>query len=404
MSNIKLSKRDIISDILMVLLYMSFTLFSNEVLGIYGMIVLLIVIFFVYISSGKKFNLHWSTFHWYILTFAIFSFISLLWSRNPQYAIEKGITLLSILACFTILYAVYYNASISRLLTIIMWGGFFIAIYSIFYYGLSFLGQTLEEESRLENKFANVNTIGTLCSLTVILSYYFFKERRKYSYLLLILPTILIVAGSGSRKAFVMVILGVLAITLFIGNSTKKYNTNKTKTIILTSIIIVLISFIILQTGIMNGTLLRMDGLISSFTGEGEIDSSTLIRMKLRALGFTQLQHTPFLGIGMGNARNLALSETGMDVYLHCNYAELAANGGIIGLFLYYWIYFKIIYVEWKHVKYNNYSILIFIIILLQLIMDWGSVSYYSKSTYFILMVAMLHIRRFKTNKRLYYA
>ena len=396
----KITGKEKLSDLLMILLYSSFTILSNDVSGIYTMIVLIGMIFVIYITSVNKIKLHWGTFNWYILLFCLFSLLSSFWSIRPDYAIEKGVTLLSILICYTLLYAAYYKADISRLLNIIMWSGVLLSIYSIFFYGLDFLDNTLKDGGRLDNSFANVNVIGMACAMSILLAYYYFKTSKKYFYLLLCIPTLLMVAGSGSRKALMIVIIGIVVVSIFVSNSSRKLN--RLLSFSSSIILLVLVSFFVIQSGILEGTVQRMDGFIASLTGEGTIDSSTLLRMKYRVLGFSQLENTPLLGIGMGNARILAYQTSGHDCYLHCNYAELAANGGIIGLILFYWIYIKILVNEFKNIRINKYSMLIFLIIVLQLIMDWGAVSYYSKSTYFILMVAMLHLQKLKRQYTLY--
>ena len=75
----------------------------------------------------------------------------------------------------------------------------------------------------------------------------------------------------------------------------------------------------------------RMEGLIALFTGEGVIDSSSNVRSELQEIGFSTMLEHPF-GIGIGCPHILALQKTGYDFYLHCNYAEIAAGGGYIGL------------------------------------------------------------------------
>lgn len=400
MQNNKLTSREKITDFLMVLLYSSFTILSTDVLGIYTMIILLGIIFGIYVTSVNKIKLHWGAFHWYILMFCIFTFLSSFWAIRSDYAIEKGMTLLSILLCYTLLYAVYYNANISRLLKIVMWSGVILSIYSISFYGLDFLSNTLKNGNRLDNSFANVNIIGLVCAMSILLAYYYFRSSKKFFYLVLCIPALLLVAGSGSRKALMMVVIGIVVISFFVSNS--NHRSNRFISLISSIIILVILSIIVIQSGILDGTFQRMDGFIASLTGEGEIDSSTLLRKKYRELGFMQFTTTPMLGIGMGNARILAYAASGHDCYLHCNYAELAADGGIIGLILFYWIYIKILVNEFKSFKINRYSLLIFLIIALQLIMDWGAVSYYSKSTYFILMIGMLHIQGLKRKKTRY--
>ncbi|MCM1450212.1 MAG: O-antigen ligase family protein [Clostridiales bacterium] len=395
-SDHKESSVNTLSDVLMTLLYVTFVTLSTDSTGVYMMVGIILTIYILnIIHDHKKLKLHIGIFHGYMLVWALFCYISSFWAINPGDAYEKGTTIISLLISFSLLYAIYYKSEIDRLLRIVMWAGFVLSIYSIIFYGISGLQSTLEAGGRLENDFANVNEIGMTCSIAIIIAAYLNKKRKSLVELFLCIPSILIVAGSGSRKALVMLILGLIFIFVYQGDKKTK-GINKYVNVICSIIVVSLILMVIMQTNIFSGTMDRMDGFIASLTGEGEVDSSTKLRELYRMLGFKQLTETPILGMGMGNAHFLAIWASGHDCYLHCNYAELAANGGIVGLILYYWIYVVLLRKEYNFIRINRFAPVILLLIIMRLVMDWGAVSYYSKSTYFMLMIFTLHYERLK--------
>ena len=95
----------------------------------------------------------------------------------------------------------------------------------------------------------------------------------------------------------------------------------------------------------------------------------------------------------MGNGRLLALEATNHDCYLHCNYAEIAACGGIVGLVSFYGIYLYIIIKEFKYLAIDKYAVIVLTVILCKLMTDWGAVNYASKSTYFLFMMYFSHLK-----------
>lgn len=386
---------DTVTDILATLLYTSFVIFAEDAKGVYSMIALIFAIFFInFARSPGNFKLHLGIFHYYIISLALFSYLSALWAIRPDLAFEKGTTLMSILVLFSILYSIYYHSSIERLLKIIMWSGFILSIYTISFYGLDQLQIILNSGRRLNNEFANVNEIGMACSTSVLIAVYFFKKNKKIIDIVFCVPAIMIVAGTGSRKALVMLILGLIFI--FLHQQNKSNGFKRYFKLIFAIAITCIVVYSILQLDIFAGSLERIDGLIASITGKGEIDHSTYLRDIYRTVGFKQFNDTPFLGIGIGNARLLAIAATGDNCYLHCNYAELAASGGMVGLILYYWIYIPIIRKEFLSLRTNNLSSIILLLTLIHLVMDYGCVTYYTKSTFFFMLIVLLHYNRLK--------
>lgn len=382
-----------VKDLLTMLLYISFIIFSTDTMGVVYMVSLICLIYIIHgCTNGLSFPLHFGMFHKYMLWISLFCLLSATWAFNSEYAIEKGITILELLIAFTLLYEVYYNCSISRLLTIIMWSGFFLSVYTILFVGVGNLRDTINEAGRLENSFANVNAIGMCCSISILIVYNSWQKQRNVLDMIMCIPCLLIVAASGSRKAFVMLILGIVLLALFkLGTKKKTKGIRKLFMILFALMILSIVVFFVARSGMFGGTLDRMDGMIASLTGKGDIDSSSMLRAYYREIGFQQFLETPIIGIGMGNARVLALQYSGYDCYLHCNYAEVAACGGLIGLFLVYWIYIKLIRYEIRLYKYDSMAILMLIFLVLNLILDYGKVSYYNKDTYFMIMVFCLH-------------
>lgn len=387
-----------IKDILTVLLYTSFIIFSNDIYGVYYMVALVMLIYLIhFMSHGFTVFGNIGIFHKYMMGVSLFCLISSLWARNEGYAIEKGVTVFELLIAFTLLYEAYSKVAIKRLLLIIMWSGFILSIYTILFVGLDSLQDTIEEASRMDNTFANINVIGMCCSTSVLISVYFLQNRRNIVDVMMCLPCLIVISASGSRKAFVMLVIGVLYIMLYRPYEQSKRNGASKYFVLISSVVALSMLIIVIgKTGFFGGTLERMDGLIASLTGKGEEDSSSMIRAYYRMIGFRQFFETPLLGIGMGNARLLAYDYTRHDCYLHCNYAEVAANGGIVGLLFVYWIYIKLIQGEVRLLKKDRYAVMMLLFIILNLILDYGNVSYYSKDTYFILMVCCLHINSCK--------
>lgn len=173
-----------VKDLLTMLLYASFIIFSTDTMGVVYMVGLICLIYIIHgCANGFSFPLHFEMFHKYMLWISLFCLLSATWAFNSEYAIEKGITILELFIAFTLLYEVYYNCSISRLLTIIMWSGFLLSVYVTLFVGVENLRDTIDEAGRLENSFANVNVIGMCCSISILIVYNSWQKQRIYMYL-----------------------------------------------------------------------------------------------------------------------------------------------------------------------------------------------------------------------------
>ena len=138
----------------------------------------------------------------------------------------------------------------------------------------------------------------------------------------------------------------------------------------------------------------RMETLFNMYSGYGSVDSSAMIRNIMVHVGWQQFLQTPFLGTGIGSSGELLLPIVGWRTYFHNNFIELLATGGIFGVFFYYLLLLIPAINLWKQRNSGDKNTwLCLILIALLLMMDLGSVSYYSKNTYFYIMLFFIQVQ-----------
>ena len=252
--------------------------------------------------------------------------------------------------------------------------------------------------NRLGLEFANVNTIGMACALSCVIQVFewiFFRKIHLFE-VVLIVPLILVVAATQSRKAIVYVIAGILLLVFFKNIDRKDFLKNIFK-LIFSLLLIGLIFVALLQLEIFDGVKERLTGMFNSFFGAGEVDASTQIRNDMLALGFHLWGKNPLIGYGISNVHILANEYMGEDTYLHNNYVELLCGGGLVGFCLYYAMH---VYLFVGFIKYRKANKALFSIcmtwLVLTIIMDWGMVSYLMKSNSCYLMAMFVAVECLK--------
>ena len=141
--------------------------------------------------------------------------------------------------------------------------------------------------------------------------------------------------------------------------------------------------------------------MINSFSGKGKADSSALIRKQMIEIGWKEFLEHPIGGIGISNSYFITLQYFGRETYLHNNFVELLSCGGIFAFIFYYAIYIYLFYNLWKYRKTDKKQAMFFAIwLLIMLIADFGTVSYYDKSQNFYLMIHFVNIENLKRKAR----
>ena len=376
--------------ILMLTLYHALSYISESLPG--GQLWVLIplsIMMVMYVSQYKPvIKVQAGSFFIYIISFLAFCFISRIWAENPQLAIPKINSLIYILiAMIIIVISTYSYNDIDLYLKAIMYGGYIVCVYCFIRYGWRGVMSILNSSSRISNDLLNANTLGMCVSYSIVINiHYIIKENIKIRDLLII-PAILILIASGSRKAILIVVIGCFMLYYF--NNYSKNIVKKVGKVLLGILIGVGVVYIATKLPFMQTVTYRFQNLISLLQGNETRSTSTAwIRFAYNRLGIELFLQHPLHGIGIANANIYTNMYYGHDHYLHNNYVELLACGGIIGFLLYYSIWISILFVFIKNRKKRDSDFYICLVLLLvHMIMDYGAVSYYSKETYLLLLL-----------------
>lgn len=326
-----------------------------------------------------------------IFLFAFYCFLSNFWAINSELSIDKSKTLftLAIFLLVTYNFFIKIDNGEEKLLKIIMWAGIIFAIYVVMYYGISEYFNKLMNGERVGAEINNVNSIGLQTSIAFIIALVLGLYDNKKVYLLLSIIPFVVALGTGSRKVIVGIIIGIMLMLIL--KREKKVNIIQLGKKILIIIIIISAFVYIAQLPVFSTIFERLEKMMNIVTGQGKVDNSTKVRMMFTKIGIQQFFKTPILGIGIGNSGYITLEAVGWSTYLHNNFVELLATTGIIGFTLYYSVYVYVIINCLKlFKKKNKYINIVLIIFLINLLLDYGVVSYYTKNTYVYILLGII--------------
>lgn len=375
-------------------LYVNFFVFDNTHAG--APIALGLAILVIGINNLKFTFAHY---HLFFLQFVLYCYATTFWALNGYYTLNVVNGMAQSLIVMSVFYAAFspMKDNVNTLIKTILCGGYVVIFYSYFFYGFDRIISISEDSMRIKNSFINVNVLGMMSALMMLFHIYLhlFEKRRKDIFL--VIAAIIIIGATQSRKAIFMAIVGPLLLFWFKSRTGPRHNLLPIVRFIVIAFVVLVLVDLLANTGMFHGAYQRMMGFVNSLTGEGEVDSSTSLRAYYRQVGWEQFLKTPILGVGISNSP-IVLSNAGSShrTYLHCNYAELAACGGAIGLISYYSIHIYILTKELKYLKKDPSAVLFLVWIILILTTDWGAVSYYSKRTFFNFIVFFLHIQQMK--------
>lgn len=389
-------------NVVAVFLFAVFLLFDGYTWGKYAFSAASLLIFGLgLLERNCKINFRLDP---YVLLNALFIFYVLLtavWAKSSINTLTMARTLFRTFMCAYIVYLYFVNEKdISRLLRVLMWAGYVVAIYSLLFYGVNELLKAGTDSSlRAENSFANVNSIGMCCALScMVQANEFFEKRNRWTCIFLI-PALIIIGATQSRKALVFLVIGVFS--AFIIKNQNEPLAKKIGKILVGVGVAIILFYALLQLNIFEGIKERMGEMINSFLGRGDVDSSSLVRKKMIEIGWKEFTEHPFSGIGMANSNFITSKYLGRETYLHNNFVELLASGGVFAFAFYYAIYIYLFYNLWKYRKADKKQAMFFAIwLLIMLALDYGSVSYYSKDQNFYLMIHFVNILNLKRKAR----
>lgn len=334
---------------------------------------------------GKNFR--YDSFLKYFALFIAFCFVTFFWSENKSNTISKIITLIQLFALSVVMYS-YISAydNIDVFIRGLLLAGIICCIVVIGYYGIGEYVELMMSGARLGGNIANVNTIGLYSATTVMLCFYYgYLKNNKKAYILMILP-IMTAFGSGSRKALVMVVLSIVLIIFM--KYRESISLRSFIKFLLATVIACLLIWWASTLPIFSGVFERFSQMLGGETGIR--DNSTNVRDSMTRIGFQYFLKNPYKGIGLGNSYIILGEVMNRETYFHNNFVEILASCGIFGFLIYYAMYFYLIknlYLLAVRTG-DSRAMLMFVLILTQLVLSYGFVSYYDKMTYIYLSMA----------------
>lgn len=386
-------------------MFVFFILFDTYTWGKYAFLGLSICIFMLGCGIDKgRIRLKFGPYVALNISFIGFALLSSIWAISASDAVIMARTLMRIFACAYVVCITYLNTpelDETVLLKAVMWAGYIVSLYTLSFYGLDkMIAAGSSSSLRVDSEFANVNTIGMACALSCVIQINLKCLRPKdhlFPSALLMVPSVVVIAATQSRKALIFLIMGALGYAVVKAQKSKKSIFIKLLKILFWVFILAFILYWMLQFSAFEGVRERMEGMLNAVSGKGNVDHSTIVRNNLKSLGLTWFLKHPICGIGIANPHILAKQYYAFDAYLHDNFVELLCGGGIIGFSLYYSMHIYIFTQLWKYRKTNPQRVAFFAVWLgLMLAMDYGMVSYYSKPNNFYLMVHFLNVFQLK--------
>ncbi len=360
-------------------------------------LILLMYGFYTMHTRGNVY-LHITYYHVCLLLFALYCMLSSLWAIRGRWALNKGIDMIEILIGMTMIYMIFQEKSdVKALLRMIMYGSYAVVLYALAYYGVSAVLTMLKTSQRVSNEAINANRLGLCAAYAMLINGYLILYDRVRVRDLLILPALLALFISGSRKAIIVLGAGAFAL-LVLRNWDKKEARESIVKIIAIIVVFAAAAILLLQLPAMALLKKRMaDLLVALFSDNYDRSNSAWIRMEYNKLGLSLFKEHPLLGIGIGSANYYTQMYYGHDHFLHNNFIELLACGGLAGFCIYYSVYAIVLVrlIRYRNFRDPEYDICLVLFVLFML-MDYGMVSYLDKSTYIYMLLFWLESEKLK--------
>lgn len=229
----------------------------------------------------------------------------------------------------------------------------------------------------------NPNTVAIFDAYAVFLLIVRGKHR------LWIFPLAVFILLSGTRKAVILLAVAVLLYYCF------KYPKRLPKYVAAFGVLCLLLWLLCTRVNVLYETIgQRMEALFRYLSG-GEGDNSILSRADFAELGMRHFRRRPWIGNGINCFHTLPGA---FDTYSHNNFVELLFSVGVIGFAVYYLMYAILIIQSvrlWFQTR-NENALFALCLSVSALAIEYAIVSYYSRSSLFILFLCAALCRKCK--------
>ena len=322
------------------------------------------------LNEGKAY--FGSTFYM-ILAFMILTGLSCIWAKYPSASASRFATQLQLYVLFLFMYLLFKDeeSDIKKYLDALYIAGIGMAFLALYRYGLFSIIQGLRAGQRIGGAITNENVFGMVFSKAAIVAYYYYIRKDENAirihHILMVVIFTLFAFSSGSKKAFLMILVGILGINILEDGKSKKIK------VLISSFVAIIVVYFILQMPIFA----TMNKRIMSLFSENNVDSSDLVRAKMINMSLELIKERPLLGHGFANFGAI----TGLGTYSHNNLTEILVSTGVVGLVAFYLPYIPIIRCVWKKGVFEHqfqYTLLL-VLAIIYLVFGYAMVEYYDK-------------------------
>ena len=200
----------------------------------------------------------------------------------------------------------------------------------------------LEDRERITARGINANQVGVCCSYSILMLLSSVKIREHRILFLLILPMLIVACMTGSRKAFMTLIIGLVLESLLIPGKRRQ----KVLMLLTTVLLFIAVLWAVYHIGAMYRILgKRVDALVDYVLG-GTGDKSISSRSYMIEYAMELFLKRPLTGIGLHNFKSV----NPYGVYAHNNYMEMLSCLGLPGFLLYYGCIFRAAAISVKNI------------------------------------------------------
>ena len=342
----------------------------------------------LYIAKDLQFKIHTGVGFLIALLFTLFCAASCLWAANKSLAAFQMNTQWQLLLLFMFAYILLRETGdIEPYFKAIYLAGFAMLLFTIYRYGFSGFFRQMLSGVRMGGEITNENTFGMAFSQALIMAYYYYLKSRKKIHFASIGIFLIFALSSGSKKALLMCIVGVIGLSVFY------YGFHRIWKTVLVAAAVAIVGYYLLQLPMFSVINNRLASYLS-----GDLNVSDLNRMNHIQKGLSLIKERPILGWGLQNYSYV----TGTGTYSHNNFIEVFVSTGIIGFTIYYLMYviagLKVLkrFVQKREVT----LIVLLILTMISFVFGYGMVQFYSKGPWLFFAVLLAVADSIKNDSR----
>ncbi len=316
-------------------------------------------------------------------------YATIFWAKNSFYASFTMGTIWQVFLLFFLTYNLFSEEEEAHeyLLKSIYIAGISLVAYSIKSYGLAQVIEIMTSANvRIGGKISQANTFGMMNAITIIVAFYylFYRKRFKIFHIVVVSTAFLFAMASGSRKALIMMCIGVLFLIY------KKYGIRKLYKILVITAILVIGFMAVMKLPMFELINHRIEKATEIISGEGDGDESAKVRLSMIIDGWNIFKDRLMIGYG---ANNYAIV-SGYGVYSHNNFIEILVDFGLVGFILYYLVY--VIAIKSLISSKSDASKALLSIFLARLVMEVALVTYYDKLHWILMAFFLINTKALK--------